>query len=409
MLLLLIRIVALSDKIGLTSLVGCLIYMAILSFRSFVTEDVLAGGSIALSLVLFLTGLQNLITDKLEFRQVSISGFWIGLACITRFDYAFASVYIALFILISQDVSIRRRLSLAAVYCAIVMMVLLPWLCYNFLHFGKPLASDNSRQVLAANPSFVLDYYADPPLTLFSNPKEWFWGLATKKCSRVVRGLWEVFTSTPVAIVFIMLLFFRSFRNSRNLPIQYNYFSRLCIPILLLTCVPVLLVGYGMIGRYYTLHILLLLFMCSAYFLVSVSQAWSYWRSLGILLLSCLLLLKMYSPAFIEQKINVFNPEPYMIANGTGDNMTQVSTILREVQGEYRILITDDLKAARYGAQSGLQVALKPILRGDFRKYVVDWKITHIYDPDGWHKTISLAGVSLRPMSEPGLYRIEVE
>jgi len=404
-LLLMVRIVLLAEKLGLPSMIGCIVYLALLSFRAFILEDVLAGGSLALSLILFLSALHTLIVEKVDFRHTIQAGIWIGLACLTRFDYAFAAIYIAFHIFIRQSNSISRRILLTAAYCTVVVIVLLPWMIYNFQHFGKPFASDNSRQVLAINPNSVLDYYPDTPATITSHPKEWCVGLITKKSTRLVRGLWEVCSSTPVAILLVFLMLYRK-TEDQNLGEKYYLFRRLCIPVLLLGCVPVLLVGYGMIGRYYTLHVILVLLMSFPHLHVSNSQAWGYSKNVRFLFVLSLLVLKPFCPAFIELKMNIMNPKSHMISNAPDETMTQVKEILSQVEGSHRILITDDLLAAQYGAQSGEQVALKPILRGEFSKYIAEWNITHLYDPIGWHKTISPSGLSLESLSAPGLYRI---
>jgi hypothetical protein len=388
MLLLQFRLIRLTTKLGLPHISGCLIYLGVLSYRPFITEDILAGGSLALSLVLFLTGLQTLLVAKLEFRHTILGGLWIGLACLTRFDYALSTLYIAICIFFNRQISPLNRVKYSAAYSAIIVVVLLPWIIYNFTHFGKPFASDNSRQVIAADPSSVLDYYSVNPPTLFTHPKQWATGLLTKKFSRFVRGIWEVVSTSPMSFTLILLLVLSQRSWGESSSFQHTAFRRLFIPIFLLNCLPALLVGYGMVGRYYTLHVIFIVLFCYPYTLGGVLPSWARWRCIALLILLSVLVLKTYTPAFIEQRIN-------QIANAIAPS---VST--------NRLLITDDLLAAQFGAQMEIQVAIKPNLRGDFMSYVADWKVTHVYDPIGWLKTVTLSGISLEPLTIPGLYRI---
>src|SRR5205807_2647413 len=124
--------------------------------------------------------------------------------------------------------------------------VLSPWVGYGIKHFGKPFPSDNNRQVLAARPGAVYDYYeVPPPADLLQHPRVWIAGLLQQKLRLVARGIRDALWSSmlPGLLAGVLVVW-----GGRGTPswsaraLRYGLLGLVLIPAMIL---PSLLTGYG--------------------------------------------------------------------------------------------------------------------------------------------------------------------
>lgn len=157
-------ILRLATRLGLSPLVGFAMASS-LALWTFYLVEVLGGLSQPAALLLFLTGASLYLSG-----QLFLSGLFLGLAALVRFDYlAFALVFLLGALLLGRR-SLARKLPLSAAGFAAGIS---PWVVYSLTHFGRLWVSDNSWVAFSALPAFVLDFPAAAAVTAFDNPGMW--------------------------------------------------------------------------------------------------------------------------------------------------------------------------------------------------------------------------------------------
>lgn len=169
--------------------VGAALFLGVVGNREYLVE-VVAGRSIPLALLLFLAALVVFLAERTP-RRDWLLGILAGAVTLTRFDFLLGGI--ALGAALALDAPGRRFAALARFLVAYAV-TLAPWIAYSLHHFGRVFVSDNTRTVLLAAPSHVLNYFPDPPPTLFDAPGAW--------CAKSLAHLRFVCgTRFPVALV----------------------------------------------------------------------------------------------------------------------------------------------------------------------------------------------------------------
>ena len=408
---LLFILMRLAKRVGMPGWGGAIVYLCLLSFKPYLAEEPLAAMSMALSLLLFFGGLTVLAGPTLGVVRAGCVGILISGACATRFDSFPAVLVIAVALLLIPGQTWGVRLARTASFGVAVALVLSPWIAYNMNHFGKPFFSDESRQVLATHPNAVLDYYSEPPATLFTQPEQWFAGLFSKKLTRILRGAWHALISSllPGLAVVWLVVGWGATSTPTDLPAQPRWFTWLGLCLIPVLMAPVLIVGYGMIRRYYTGPMLLIYFIALPTFLLRLPQPifgpWRVGALLGVLGIGAVVSL---IPETLPAGFHPLNPRASLVSSVPTEEMLALKAAVRDDAAgrAHRLLITDDYQAARFGAVTGEPTALPPRLRGNLSTCLRDWAITHVYDSNDWHKQHEHLGVVFEPLETPKLLRI---
>jgi len=148
--------------------VGAALFLGLLGNREYLVE-VVAGRSIPLAVLLFVAALVVFLAGRTPQRDW-ILGILAGAITLSRFDFLLGGV--ALGVAVALD-SPGRRFAALARFLVAYAATLAPWIAYSLHHFGRVFVSDNARTVLLAAPSHVLNYFPEPPPTLFDAPGAW--------------------------------------------------------------------------------------------------------------------------------------------------------------------------------------------------------------------------------------------
>jgi hypothetical protein len=148
-------------KLG--SLTWFAITFSLLFYPGYLAE-VFSGRAIPFAVLFFSGAFYAFLVQRLFF-----SGLLIGVSALVRYDflvYALLFQFAAFFL---KSVRLKDGFNLFGGF----IIGILPWTIYSFIHFGKLWVSDNSWLAISALPAHVLDYPAEPIISVLENPIMW--------------------------------------------------------------------------------------------------------------------------------------------------------------------------------------------------------------------------------------------
>lgn len=148
--------------------VGAALFLGLVGNREYLVE-VVAGRSIPLALLLFLSALAVFLADRTP-RRDWLVGVLAGAVTLARFDFLLGGIVLGVAVAIDSP---GRRFAALARFLVAYAATLAPWSVYSLHHFGRVFVSDNTRTVLLAEPSHVLNFFPTPPPSLFDAPGRW--------------------------------------------------------------------------------------------------------------------------------------------------------------------------------------------------------------------------------------------
>lgn len=408
--LLAIAMVALARRLDLPSWVGVASFLTVISARVFNIE-MQAGRAIPAAVVLFVASLAALARPSRWTPLVA--GLLMGLATLNRFDAAPVAVVIGLILLgvtYRQSRTWTKPLAAGVVYGVTFLVVISPWMAYCQQRFGKPLASDNARQLCRAVGGHVTDYFDTPPANdLRDNPAQWLAGLVKVKGRKVALAVIGGIKNSAIPLVFAALFVVGSYRGRPALPEAFRRFLVVGPILAVVSGLGSLLVGYGE-GRYYNQAYAVLAVILNGLLAVWGTQ-WSSGRASAYLIVLFLFpLFRLADQMYVERRDGIAPPRRQVPLTPTPEMLAVRDAIHRDAAGQpHRVVITPANLAAAYGALTRESTSFLPNFDGGtFRHFARTWHITHVYDQDGELKKVDMTGVKLHPLGVPRLYRIEV-
>lgn len=165
-------------------------------------DEMIAGRTMPLAALLLTVLLRTWIeAGRSWFAQPVQLGAVAGLLALTRFEFLLVAV---LFGAIGRFTPHRWSLRQSAAYYVALAVVMSPWCFYSYSHFGKLFTSDNSRTVLSAERTFVMDYFpagAEPP-TVKTAPVRWVKSVLTQRLpSTIGATLYITYRYFPVMLL----------------------------------------------------------------------------------------------------------------------------------------------------------------------------------------------------------------
>jgi len=215
---------------------GYLVAIALLSHAAYV-DELMAARSIPLTTLLWALIISVFLRAN-RLHHILLMALLASLAILTRFDFLLAAIMLGGLAAWQQ----RPRFGLAlGVYGTVCILMLLPWIIYSWHHFGVLWVSDNSRTVLTASRTFVLDYFLQPPELGWAQPGMWLvkqWhnvlGVGYACFSSLLRA-WPLWAGLLLGTVLCW--------QQRVLPRQDRHY-------LLLLLLPVMVIGSVMLTGY---------------------------------------------------------------------------------------------------------------------------------------------------------------
>lgn len=404
-LLLLAAVMELFHRLGLASWWGAACYLALLGFGGFLNEA-LSARTIPLALLLTLAAILPLARSTVRRRDAAFAGACMGLACLARFDALFLAGVLALAFAWRLRPGVGRMLGGLAAFTIAMLIVLSPWMAYGMKRFGKPLPSDNTRQLLAAQPRHVMDYFDEPPpAELRERPAVWLKGLLPKTKPVLMGSGLAALGSALVAIVPTCLILWGGRR-----PARLNAAVLLGIALIAAMIVPLALVGYYDL-RYFSGPLLVLLVGSLAWLATLTPDAWSRWRIVILLLLGGVMVAGQFAITTLRlQTESRYLGEDQAPRRPTAEMEELTAAIRRDTGTEpHRVLITDLTAAARYGAVTGEPTSMLPnFIGGSFASFARRFGITHVYDVNDTLRELNPAGAELISLDLPRLYRVRL-
>ncbi|KEO92039.1 hypothetical protein EH31_05040 [Erythrobacter longus] len=161
---------SLGRQITGTRWVGLTAAMVLLLGPSMVWDELEAGRTIPLQLLLYAGVLKGLLPgNKISALRAAVVGFVAGLAVMNRFDAAFLPVFVAVILLWITRNPARVALALVA-----SIVALSPWIAYSLTTFGTVFATDNSAVATTLDTrAFVTDWWPEPQPDWSDDPVSW--------------------------------------------------------------------------------------------------------------------------------------------------------------------------------------------------------------------------------------------
>ncbi|MBX7103788.1 MAG: hypothetical protein K1X57_06890 [Gemmataceae bacterium] len=410
-LLLAFALARLARRLGLPTWVGTATFLTLLSATVF-NDELQAGRSIPLSVALFVATLATLAHNGRW--VVPTAGLLMGLASLNRFDAMPVAAAVGLGVIIltwRRTRSVGSTFGAALLYGAFVLVALSPWMVYCQARFGKPLASDNTRQLCRAQGGHVTEFFDVPPANdLRDNFPHWLAGLVRVKGPKIVLASIGGIKNSSMPLIFAALAVIACARGKPALPAGLKRFLVYGPPLAVMTVAGCLLVGYGE-GRYFSLAYAVLALILNG-LLCAWAPGWTTGRACMYLVV--LLLLPVYRLAdqrYTEWRERI-RPTPVKILYEPSAEMRAVSAAVEKDSAgrPHRLLITPAALATAYGALTGEPTTLLPNLdHGTLSNFTRLWKVTHVYDEAGLLSTVDTKRLRLVALDVPYLYRIEYE
>lgn len=236
-----IVIIKLAKALHLTHLAGITLATSLVLFPHYL-DEVFSGRAIPVALLFFLLA----ALAHLSFKNF-LSGLFLGLSALTRFDYLAYSLILQFSIIFLNYKQGKKILLLIPGF----LVGLSPWIAYSEYYFGKFWISDNSWIALSATPAFVLDFPAKSAISAIDNPTIWI--------KRILEGTPDLFHSIfflsapQFPIIFLLAIpFFHTLQKAEKVKISKIFFI---LSIIIASTTPYLLTGY-FDARYFSLFLL---------------------------------------------------------------------------------------------------------------------------------------------------------
>jgi len=387
-------------------------------------DEMTAGRTMPLAALLLTVLLRTWIeAGRSWFAQPLQLGVVAGLLALTRFEFLLVAL---LFGAIGWLTPNRWTLRQLAVYYAALAVVMSPWCFYSYSHFGKLLASDNSRTVLSAQRTFVADYFPEgqEPPTIKSEPVRWVKSVLTQRLPGIIGGtLYITYRYFPVMLLAGLLAGLALCGGLQPRPIFNDPKLRLLLWygfVLSSQVAAVCLTGYRDL-RYFIPFTWWAAVVASYVILTCplVVPQFATARKFATPLLA-LLTLGCFAREFDVKTMLKRWPPRYDAAFVDPGQYDEITTQLRGDTDEPRVLIIVDkavvrmedgriqpgFRSFRFGALTGITTIIEP---SNFRPEVLEefarkYEVTHVFNTDPtWTEKLLAAGFV--QTSVDGLYR----
>lgn len=354
-------------RISGTRWIGLAGALILLLGHNMVWDELGAGRTIPLQLLIYALVLSGLLTGKIMgLMRAGAVGFLAGLAVMNRFDAVLLPIFTAAMLLWIT----RKPLHLVAALFASLIAVS-PWIAYSLATFGSLFATDNSGVATALQTgAFVTDWWPQPQPNWSDDPAAW----SLKVIGNV--GLWinnagallitPLGASVAMAMAFLgavqLLCSKAPSRADKRKPRLAEPFLILALFTLVLTAMmlPQIITGY-LEYRYYS-ALLWAVFLSAALWQIGRAKSERQRQFFS----SCLAgIIGLWVLGFAAVQIaGSANPEDATTQNWAQfDEPSDVSN-LRQCLGENskaRVLVRgDDLFAAKAGATGSLRTMMEP-------------------------------------------------
>ncbi len=392
-------------------------WMLLLLANSDYDSELVSAGTFPLAVMLMIVLLRRFIeADRSEPANRASStltmGIVAGLLCLTRFDFLLVAIALGLIAwLILGDWSVKRGF----IYYAALAVVLSPWCWYSLSHFDKPFVSDNSRTVLTAERTYVMDYFdADnPPPTVFNQPIIWAKTLVVKRLPPVIgAALSMLFNYFPIMLLGGMLLGLalgrdragQLFRRDRTTTLLIWFGVALGAQLLAVS-----LTGYR--DRRYFIPLVCYGTIVAIYFILrhhTVADRLPVIRRWALPLLTLLTIGHYVREVDFKPVLANFPPrfDPRLT------NAAQYQALTQHLDAnspQPRLLVLPgNLEPFRFGALTGyITIPAPSNLSGDnVRSFINRYGVTHLLDADDVIVPELRAKVTATATNYPGLYKI---
>ena len=154
---------------------GLAVALALLLGPKLVVDELTAGRTIPLQLLIYAAVLVCLLRERITLVGAATLGFLAGLAILNRFDA------LPLPFLVSGLVLwLRRKPALALASLGLAMLTVSPWIAYSFSTFGTVFVTDNSGIATSIDPdAFVTDWWPEPQPGISDDPDAWLGKVAS--------------------------------------------------------------------------------------------------------------------------------------------------------------------------------------------------------------------------------------
>ncbi len=149
-------------------LLGLLLSISLLANPDFL-DEVIGGRSIPLAVFLQILILYTYLKDKnLSPRTLFFIGFLSGLSFLCRYDFLLAALAIGFI----YTITLFKK---SLIYWISLFITILPWLIFNYITFGSPFVTDNSRAFALVRFSNIIEYIPAEELgpTIWQEPILW--------------------------------------------------------------------------------------------------------------------------------------------------------------------------------------------------------------------------------------------
>lgn len=162
------------QKRGGYGVLGLVIVTALLTTQSY-QEELLSARSIPVSLLLLSLFFNLYLQRNWRWSTVIGMGTLTGLLTLNRFDFLLPSLVLLGLIAWQTGKTGYTKATSLVVLAVLYSAVISPWIIYSRQHFSTWFVSDNQRTILAAQSTFLLDYFpvGYEPSTLLENPLLW--------------------------------------------------------------------------------------------------------------------------------------------------------------------------------------------------------------------------------------------
>lgn len=338
-----ILLIRLAAKLEFSSLSGLALATSLILFTPYL-DEVFAGRSIPVAILLFMSGIAAFFSDRFF-----ACGIFIGLSALVRFDHLLYALIFQASVFILHYKNRKKILTIFAGF----FIGILPWVLYSYFYFGRLLVSDNSWVALSAVPAFVVDYPASARITAYDNPILWI----ERVLSNIIPLLHSIVKSSfrlPLLLA-LLYIFIISFRATGEKNIRKLFFAGLAL--LAISLAPFLLTGY-FDKRYFALTFLLLGALLVFYLEALPLQPWRQKIFCRLVGLSIFLSLLMGSVYMAQAGWGWFkkygNPDP-------DEKILMALEKCHSHQPDMTFIFTVNSRlAARYGATTGNAAAFLP-------------------------------------------------
>lgn len=151
---------------------GIILFCSLL-WNPYFMNEVTAARSIPLAVLFQILILTILLEPgRITLRKTHLIAVCAGLSVLTRFDFMLSSLALGCVLFVLAE---KCRVASLLVYIAVLAVTVSPWFAYSYLRHHAFWVSDNSRTVMMADRTLVLDYFppGEHPGTILDHPEQW--------------------------------------------------------------------------------------------------------------------------------------------------------------------------------------------------------------------------------------------